>query len=264
MARFSRIVLISAVMLAGCDGGSPQEPPFNAGPLMAMIAIVDQDDATFVPELPDDFAKPGPGAGKPPGDAPALEAIPETQALPPPVDPSMSFEAGPNVDRPKVEAREVYYYPAPFDCPGCRRHEREAPAMNDFRFVKAAPDAWAKRQKQGYPHFRWQIKDRWVGEAHGWTSPEDFRATYKKSFEAKPLPVAASHAPQPQRGVVRSTGHWWSIDELRRHLAGEHGYSAAQVAGMSDADCVAAHSAAHSSAAAITNRRPKRRERKHA
>lgn len=223
--RVPWIAWLLACLMAGCSSAATDSSS-NSGPLYSLIAIIDFDSQSFVPALPDDLKSP-PGS-------------------------SSSHAGGPPPASKAVELPVVYFYYAPFDCPGCKRHAADAPGMTGFRFIKGLPDEWSKRHATAYPYFRWQVKGQWTGETIGWTTPAAFRLEYKQSLNRKTDPKTVAGEPRSSPGsagsyfpaTVLSTGHWWLVNELKQHLADDHGID---TFGMSAEELAAAHDAVHSS-----------------
>lgn len=163
-------ILISLLLLAGCAGQSPAKPinRVDCQAILATLAIIDADGATYTPSLPVDDFKRAAEDGDAVGDATIAE--PDNRPL-------------------------IYFYVSD-NCPHCRRLERDVAGCKDFRFVKAAPDAWAAAQTDGYPHLRWQIDGKWVAAQHGWGDLDQFRMVYAASQKPrKPLKFARDLRP---------------------------------------------------------------------
>jgi len=222
MKRLSIILLL----IAGCGSSvaSDAPPAFDAGYIRAQIAVIDADDATFVPDLPDDF-------GKKQGEAPEVTTeppatVPETVPDPPTEQPggTVGKRFSGTVLAPPVSPAvigDIYYYPKS-NCPPCRNSESDQPTLTEFRFIKALPDAWSKRQTEGFPHFRWMVDGKWSGEAHGWYGPAAFREAFKRSQSA---PASAKSDPSNRSGAAfyPIRGNWWSGCGSWQHLTqGEH------------------------------------------
>ena len=216
-AAFAGCVVVFAPLLAAGCGSTAAAPVFDSGYLRAQIAIVDADDATWVPNLPDDFDKTGAEPTQPPGGSPASRP-----------------------QQPKVEPPVVFYYKPSFRCPACEHAEADFPLMSDFKFIKAKPDAWEKKHATGYPYFRWQVDGKWDGEYAGWPGPAAFRDAVKNW---KPSVKAVPKAPLI---YGKRPSEWDWPGDLRKHLTQPpHNYPRSQVDSMTDEEVIQAHDAWH-------------------
>lgn len=265
MKRLSIIALIAKLTalllcLSGCtDSTTPDSAPaFDAGYLRAQISVIDADDSTWVPDLPDDFKKQG------------LTPTPETQPLPPPketVEPPKPPEVVPVPPLPGGAGNDtqggsgvssappvVYYYCKP-RCVPCDNFMADSKAMGDFQFVKGQPDAWSLTRITGWPYFRWQIGGNWVGETNGWTGPAAFREAFKRlaAGGSTTLPSGNSRAGNAPAALKRHgvfygqrPSQWNWPGELRHHLTQPpHNYPRSRVDAMSDQEVIRAHDAWH-------------------
>ncbi len=233
-------LIVSLLVAACCSGCLDAGQPASAGPVAQILTPTDVDATikrldleTYQPELHDDFKKP--------------------EGVTPKAEPEHPKEIASKI------GCKVY---GPKDCRPCDRCVAEGNASKRFHFEKQkeipkqiaeVADKW---NQDGYPIVTFLDRngtERWVI----WRGLTDFEKRYDRSVPPKKAPVRAeagavaggdtTFAPSTANApaaALFSTGNWWTSQQLRSHLQ-EHGYSASRIAGMSDAECVAAHQKAH-------------------
>lgn len=252
MKRFSLFAVIAKLgwlLVLACSGcadpspiltGSPEGFKFENAPVVQPI----------VPVVPEVFDPPSPPSKVP---DPPNPGVTEGKAL-----------GGTVASTPVPPAilGEIYYYQKA-NCPPCLNSEFDQKYMPEYKFIKALPDAWSKRQTEGFPHFRWIVKGNWTGEAHGWYGPAWFCDLFQKSFKAVAAP-AVSDQPNRSGAVLQhrplfygqrpSTFDW--PGELRHHLTQPpHNYPRSRVDAMSDSEVIRAHDSWHNRYGALDHRR---------
>lgn len=150
----------------------------------------------------------------------------------------------PKPEKPEEDKRIVITAYAPSWCWVCGVADRDEWKWSDrFRFDKLTDDTkypqWVK-DKKAYPVLAWDSKSSPTGRRFvvGWQGIKWFGDQYDAGEKAKAagVPLAGLYA---SNMASRFT---WPCD-LRQHLASEHGID---TSGMTDAECIAYHDAAHS------------------
>lgn len=240
-AVWLKLSWLLACLMAGCSTAATASPSTkHAGSIYSLVAIVDFDDASLVPELPDDFKKPSPGDTTP--DTTGRGAVPQPSAKELPV---------------------VLGY-SPKWCSVCPAAKRDSAKSTSHRFVWEDDESkfpqWIRddlkkndqrpsAQRHGFPYLEWKNSTGWWF-TWGWANLAEFnRRASNTTKPVDPKTVAVEPRKPPSTSAnesaaaVFSTGYWWNVAELRNHLANEHGID---TSGMSAEALAAAHNGAHS------------------
>lgn len=234
--------LAHLLALCGCGDSAPlvSVAPDN-GSLVLMLALEDVDLSTYQPALIDDFGK-------------------KTGSV-----------ATPNrgETEPKPVAVVLVYGPA--GCDPCKKATTELNLSRRFdarhaditpHIAKIAAD-W---NQGAYPIVTFRDKK---GEERFiiWRDLKDFEIRYNRTM-GKTAAVDTRMPPSNASGSMAAvlyyhgqSSSWTWPGNLRHHLVNEHGYSANQVAGMSDRQVISAHDAAHSGTAVRAQAAPRVRFR---
>lgn len=192
------------------------------------------------------------------------QLVPELEAKPPAiVEPTKPSPGG---DTPDANARATEPQPPKlalalvYGPPGCEPCLEAVAALNDSKRYKASKSditpavaKIANEWNQGaYPIVIFRDKknaERFVC----WRGLSDFETRYNRTMgipktaaaDTGKSPSSASGSTAAALYYHGQSSSWTWPGNLRRHLVTEHGYSANQVAAMSDAQVIAAHDAAH-------------------
>lgn len=130
-------------------------------------------------------------------------------------------------------------------CPGCDTLKVEKERLNSPHIELKDPPAWTAGH--AFPVMHWETPKGWQS-MDGWPGAGKFLTLYDESMKAK----AAQAAPQVVQQQLRVTpsygNHWTHPDTIFRHLIQEHGYSPAQLRGLSEEQMLTLHDQAHESA----------------
>jgi hypothetical protein len=205
-----RSIVIALLLLSGCyqatTTAAPSQPSVKAEDIAATIRRLNTD--SLLPSLPDDFKKPD-------GAAPVA-----------------------------AEKVEITVW-GPKGCEPCNKVIAEGNKSTRFKFVKRDDiPAWVKKiaddANQGsYPIVTFPDKSGRQRYVAPWRGLKEFEKRYDKAFDN---PIKAASVAGLFYGSNPSGWTW--PGNLRSHLR-EHGYTSAQIARMSDSECIAAHDREH-------------------
>lgn len=149
------------------------------------------------------------------------------------------------VDQPKSEALpEMLFFYADFKCDPCDRQKADVKNWKNAPFKMRTP-AKCPIPITSYPMSVWKVGNTWW-HIEGWDSREHLVREWKKSFEKKKafgsgitpsiLKKFARTYQGPLTGV-KGNNFWWHLQE--------HGFTAAELNGLSQRDCEMIHGALH-------------------
>lgn len=227
MDRFERILLrlvvlhfelLLALSPSGClpradgDGGLSRAQAF--------VAVIDADEDTWQPALPDSLAKGGDSGSSGAAGRGSEAAIPHD-----------ADSAAP--EQKPVGTVWARYCPV---CPEGIKFRRDIAKYKGLRFVLIETG-------DNPMSLTWIMR----GKTHtvsGWIDLPTFIARYNASLKLPhaPAPVATAH--RPLLSNQSDSAFTWPGD-LRRHLVAEHGLERYTVDRWTDAECIAWHDVAH-------------------
>jgi hypothetical protein len=146
---------------------------------------------------------------------------------------------------------------SPSWCAGCRLTEKEIQELtsqglaqvNFHRSSKEYPVKVLNLIAAGgvYPVILWRTNTgKEYSLSDGWKGNYNLLTRYNRSCQIKEPPK--TQPPKPVQQLVipaRSGAHWTHPDTIYRHLIQEHGYSPAQLRGLSEEQMLSLHDAAH-------------------
>lgn len=239
-------ILLTALVSALCSGCLDVAQPASAAPVVKLMTpeevdatIKLLDDATYRPELHDDFKKPE-------GVTPRAEAPKE------------------------VASKILVLVYGPKACIPCRKCVEEGNTSKRFHFEKrdvipkniaAFADKW---NQSSYPVVIFIDRNSTERGVAPWRGLTDFERRYDRAVPPRAPPVKAQAGTIAHNSPIYSdawSSSWSWLGDLRRHLVADHGFSQSQVDAMSDAQAVGTHNAAHEATASAPKRERRRRGR---
>lgn len=219
------LITIAVLLLPALCWASP-----SSARAKAIIAVLDADEDTYQPELPNDFDKQG------------STALPDTGQVAPPQAPVVTFWG-----KPRCDACDN----AQADCKGY--------TALDFHFEKD-PAKWPEWVKQKYaageelPLIEWKSANPKGSYQAGWSGLAAFIKRYNASLKpaaagattmapssAGNSPVAAVYRPW----LGNAAPGFSSMAQLREHVANDHRRGWRAVNRMSDAEVIQWHDRSH-------------------